>query len=67
MIGPEDVIAPAVKKGNKELLDWLNAEITNLQNEEFFHQAYDKSIKSFYGDNIDPDNIVIDASNLNKK
>ncbi len=67
VIGPEDVIAPAVKKGNKELLDWLNAEITNLQNEEFFHQAYDKSIKSFYGDNIDPDNIVIDASNLNKK
>ncbi len=64
VIGPEDVIAPAVKKGNKELLDWLNAEITTLQGQEFFHQAYDKSVKSFYGDNIDPDNIVIDASNL---
>lgn len=62
-IGPDDVIAPAVKKGNKELLNWVNAQITALQTEEFFHKAYDKSVKPFYGDNIDPDNIVIDNSN----
>lgn len=67
VIGPEDVIAPAVKKGNKALLDWVNAEITTLQNEEFFHKAYDKTMKSFYGDNINPDNIVIDASNLTQE
>lgn len=62
-IGPDDVIAPAVKKGNTELLNWVNAQIEALQTQEFFHKAYDKSVKPFYGDNIDPDNIVIDASN----
>ncbi len=65
-IGPEDVIAAAVKKGNKQLLDWVNSEITTLQNQEFFHAVYDKSVKPFYGDDINPDNVVIDASNLNK-
>ena len=65
-IGPDDVIAPAVKKGNGELLNWVNAQIQALQTEEFFHKAYDKSVKPFYGDNIDPDNIVIDASNKSK-
>ena len=65
-IGPDDVIAPAVKKGNGELLNWVNAQIQALQAEEFFHKAYDKSVKPFYGDNIDPDNIVIDASNKSK-
>lgn len=63
-IGEEDVIAPAVKQNNKELLNWLNGEITQLQNEGFFHKAYDKTIKPFYGDDIDPNNIVIDANNL---
>ncbi len=62
-IGPDDVIAPAVKKGNTELLNWVNAQILELQAQEFFHKAYDNAVKPFYGDNIDPDNIVIDASN----
>lgn len=62
-IGPDDVIAPAVKKGNTELLNWVNAQISELQTQEFFHKAYDTAVKPFYGDNIDPDNIVIDASN----
>lgn len=62
-IGPDDVIAPAVKKGNTELLNWVNAQILELQTQEFFHKAYDQAVRSFYGDNIDPDNIVIDASN----
>lgn len=64
-VGEDDVIAPAVKKDNVELLNWVNEEIGKLQNEEFFHKAYDKTVKPFYGDNIDPNNVVIDASNLN--
>lgn len=63
-VGDADVIAPAVKRGNQELATWLDDEITKLQNEEFFHKAYDKTVKPFYGDNIDPNNVVIDASNL---
>ena len=62
-VGDIDYIAPAVKKGNTELLEWINQEIETLQNEEFFHQAYEKAVSPFYGDGVDPDNIVIDASN----
>lgn len=63
-VGDDDVIAPAVKQGNQELAKWIDDEITKLQNEEFFHKAYDKTVKPFYGDNIDPNHVVIDASNL---
>ncbi len=66
-VGEDDVIAPAVKKGNTELLNWLNEEIARLQQEEFFHKAYETSVKPFYGDNVDANNVVIDASNLNSK
>lgn len=60
-VGPNDFIAPAVKKGNTELRDWINNELVELGKENFFHAAYDKAIKPFYGDNIDPKNIVIEG------
>lgn len=66
-VGGNDFIAPAVKKGNTELLNWLNEEITQLQKEEFFHNAYERSVKPYYGNEINPNNIVIDASNLNSQ
>lgn len=60
-VGDNDFIAPAVKKGNIELRDWLNKELLELGKENFFHKAYDKAIKPFYGDNIDPNNVVIEG------
>lgn len=59
-IGDNDFIAPAVKKGNTALLNWLNDEITQLKQARFFHQAYETTIAPFYGEGINPDNIVID-------
>ncbi len=58
-IGDNDFIAPAVKKGNTELLNWLNAEIDTLTQARFFHDAYDQSVKPFYGEGINPDHILI--------
>lgn len=63
-VGPNDFIAPAVKKGNTELRDWINNELVELGKENFFHNAYDKAIKPFYGDNIDPKNIVIEGGKV---
>ncbi|MDO5046269.1 cysteine ABC transporter substrate-binding protein [Campylobacter sp.] len=56
-----DVIAPAVKKGNSELLKWINQEIENLAKERFFHKAYDATLKPIYGDDIDPKSVVIEG------
>jgi polar amino acid transport system substrate-binding protein len=48
-LGSQDTIAPAVTKGNKELLDWINNELTALGKENFIHEAYDATLTSVYG------------------
>lgn len=63
-IGENDYIAPAVKKGNTELRDWLNQLLANLEGEQFFHKNYDKTIRPFYGENIDPENVVIEGGRI---
>ncbi|MGY0372274.1 cysteine ABC transporter substrate-binding protein [Clostridium sp. JNZ J1-5] len=47
--GGEDTIAPAVAKGNKELLDWINSELITLGKENFVHKAYEETLKDTYG------------------
>lgn len=58
-IGELDFIAPAVKKGNKELLNWLNDELEKLGKENFFHDAYEKTLKPTFGDDVKAKDIVV--------
>ena len=60
-IGDIDTIAPAVQKGNTDLLDWINNEIKSLADENFFHKDYDKTLLPVYGDSIDPENLVVEG------
>ena len=60
-LGDIDTIAPAVQKGNTELLNWLNDEIKTLAKEKFFHKNFDETLKSVYGDSIDPENLVVEG------
>ena len=60
-LGDIDTIAPAVQKGNTELLNWLNDEIKTLAKEKFFHKDLDETLKSVYGDSIDPENLVVEG------
>lgn len=57
-LGGIDEIAPAVKKGNKQLLEFLNNLIDKLTKEKFFYKAYDETLKSSFGDEISPENVV---------
>ncbi|BCZ17181.1 Glutamine ABC transporter, periplasmic glutamine-binding protein GlnH [Helicobacter sp. NHP19-003] len=57
-LGDQDVIAPAVKKGHKELLEWLNNEIDKLTKEGFMKEAYNATLKPVYGDSIDPSMVI---------
>lgn len=59
-LGNDDVIAPAVKKGNKELLDKLNEIMRKLGKENFIHKAYDATLKDVYGKDIDENSIIIE-------
>ena len=63
-LGSLDTIAPAVQKGNTELLNWLNEEIKSLAAEEFFHADYEATLKKVYGDSVDPDNLVVEGGNI---
>ena len=52
-IGNEDFIAPAVKKGNTELLNWLNTEIKQLRTTGEIQNIYNQTLKPIYGDKVD--------------
>src|SRR5574344_1090695 len=51
-LGPLDTIAPAVKKGNKDLLLWINQTLEKLGEEKFIENAYNETLKPIYGDSV---------------
>ncbi len=59
-LGQHDLIAPAVKKGDKELLDWLNQDLEKLAKEGVIQQAYEKTLKPVYGDTINPKDLLVE-------
>ncbi len=60
-IGNLDTIAPAVQKGNTELLNWINEEIEGLAAEQFFHKDFEETLKPVYGDSVDADSLVVEG------
>ncbi|KGI55993.1 cysteine ABC transporter substrate-binding protein [Campylobacter sp. MIT 97-5078] len=63
-LGNKDVIAAAVKKGNDELKNFINDLIVKLADEQFFHKAYDATLKEAFTDDIDPESVVIEGGKL---
>lgn len=59
-IGDNDVIAPAVKKGNQELLEWLNAEMDKLRINGFLLEAYHEKLAPFFTDDVQAQDIVFE-------
>ncbi|EOD6824595.1 cysteine ABC transporter substrate-binding protein [Campylobacter upsaliensis] len=63
-LGNQDVIAPAVKKGDKELKEFIDNLIISLAAKQFFHKAYDESLKAHFGADIKADDVVIEGGKL---
>ncbi|MBO7673424.1 MAG: transporter substrate-binding domain-containing protein [Atopobiaceae bacterium] len=63
-LGNEDTIAAAVVKGNETLLDFIDDEIIALGKEQFFHKDYEQTLAPVYGDEADPDNLVVEGGQL---
>ena len=63
-LGDQDVIAPAVKKGNDELRKWLDDLIVKLADEKFFHADYDATLAPVYGEDVKADDVVIEGGKL---
>ena len=49
-IGPAEHIAPAVRKGDQSLLNWVNQEIAAMKQDGRLHAAYEKTLRPVYGD-----------------
>lgn len=58
-LGDLDYIAPAVKKGDSELLNWLNGEIETLGKNGKLLEAYNKTLLPVYGDTVQVDDVVV--------
>ena len=60
-LGETSYIAAAVKKGNTALLDWLNNELVDLGQENFFHKDYEQTLAPVYGDAATADDLVVEG------
>ena len=60
-LGYDDTIAPAVQKGNTELLNFVNDEIVKLGKDNFFHKDYQETLEPVYGNEVNPDDIVVEG------
>ena len=65
-LGDLDTIAPAVQKGNKELLSYINDEIKKLGKENFFHKNYEATLAPVYGSAVNPDDLVVEGGEVKK-
>ena len=65
-LGDLDTIAPAVQKGNKELLAYINDEIKKLGKENFFHKNYEATLAPVYGSDVNPDDLVVEGGEVKK-
>lgn len=59
-IGETEYIAPGVKKGEADILKWVNEEMLKLGSERFFHEAYDVTLRPAYGAEINPEDVIIE-------
>ncbi|MDF0729406.1 transporter substrate-binding domain-containing protein [Pseudomonas entomophila] len=61
LLGDEAPIAPAVKKGNTELRDWVNAELAKLGEEKFLLKLYDQYVRKELSDETKPESVIVEG------
>jgi polar amino acid transport system substrate-binding protein len=60
-LGDEAPIAPAVKKGNTDLRDWVNAELAKLGEEKFLLKLYDQYVRKELSDDTKPESVIVEG------
>lgn len=60
-LGAEAPIAPAVKKGNTELRDWVNGELTRLGQEHYLLKLYDQYVRAQLPEGTDPQAVIVEG------
>lgn len=60
-LGEEAPIAPAVKKGNIELRDWINTELAKLGEEHYLLKLYDQYVRDQLAEGTDPNSVIVEG------
>ncbi len=60
-LGAEAPIAPAVKKGNIELRDWVNTELAKLGEEKYLLKLYDQYVRKELSDDTKPESVIVEG------
>ncbi|MDR0747094.1 MAG: transporter substrate-binding domain-containing protein [Helicobacteraceae bacterium] len=60
-IGSAEPIAPAVKKGDAELVRWINEMLFKLGREKFAMKAFYATMLPFYGGSIQPEDFIVEG------
>lgn len=60
-LGDEAPIAPAVKKGNTELRDWVNTELARLGEEKYLLKLYDQYVRDKLAPGTDPAAVIVEG------
>lgn len=60
-LGDEAPIAPAVKKGNTELRDWVNGELARLGEEKYLLKLYDQYVRPELAEGTDPAAVIVEG------
>lgn len=60
-LGDESPIAPAVRKGNTELREWVNAELAKLGEEQFLLKLYDQYVRKELPEGTDPQAVIVEG------
>ncbi|MBD8730318.1 MULTISPECIES: transporter substrate-binding domain-containing protein [unclassified Pseudomonas] len=63
-LGDEAPIAPAVKKGNTELRDWVNDELAKLGEEKALLKLYDQYVRKDLPADTDPNLVIVEGGRL---
>ncbi|MCO8164920.1 transporter substrate-binding domain-containing protein [Pseudomonas sp. 21LCFQ010] len=62
-LGGEAPIAPAVKKGNIELRDWVNAELAKLGQDKYLLKLYDQYVRKELAEDTKPEDVIVEGGN----
>ncbi|AZD89708.1 Amino acid ABC transporter, substrate-binding protein [Pseudomonas chlororaphis subsp. aureofaciens] len=60
-LGEQAPIAPAVKKGNIELRDWVNAELAKLGEDKYLLKLYDQYVRKELSDDTQPESVIVEG------
>ncbi len=60
-LGDEAPIVPAVRKGNIELREWVNAELAKLGEEQFLLELYDQYVRKELPEGTDPQAVIVEG------